>query len=139
MKAESQIYFKNRGIKRVYITLTLAIIGLFVLFYFVVDKNWNFPVAAIIPGVVMTLFLPVKYCISDKNTIEFYHLFGRKKRLSIPIENISEILVKPYRLNIDYKISEDAYPRSAVLELSAIDAKTIIDELVKLNPCIIIS
>lgn len=139
MKAENQIYFKNRSLRRIYITVPLTIIGLFTFFYFVVGKDLGFAISVIIPSLFIVLFLPIKYSISDRNTIEFYHLFGRTKRLSIPIENISEVLVKPHRLSIDYKLGEDFYPRPAVLELSETDAKTVIDELLRRNPKIIVS
>ncbi len=130
--------FKNRGSKRLYITLPLMLINLY-LFCFAIGVRWSIPTAAILPGLVMILFFPQKYVLSNENTIEFYHLFGRKKRLSVHIENISEITVKPNKLSLDYRKEGFTYPLSLVLELSDTDMVEVQHELLKRNPAISLS
>lgn len=121
------------------IAVPLVIIGMYFLIYLTAGRNWVTPIGAVVPGLIMALFFPIKYRISENNTIDFYSIFGKKKRLTLPIETISEVSVKPHRLHIDYKSREDIYLRSAVLELSKEDMKVVVGELVKRNPQIIIS
>lgn len=116
----------------------MAVLLLFAFFYFVTGGNWNFALI-VLPSVFFLLFMDIKYNITNENTLEFYHLFGRSKKKTIFISDISEIMINKHRLSVDYKTSEDVYPRSTFLELSESDMKTVVEELMKRNPKIIIS
>lgn len=138
MEQNSTKFFKNRGLKRTYTAVPLVLAGLYLLLYFAAGRSWISPIGILVPSVAFLLFMPIKYAVSDENNIEFYSLFGRKKRITIPIESISEILIKRHRLLVDYKTREDMYLRSRVLELSETDMRTMVDELIKRNPAIVI-
>lgn len=139
MEQNSTKFFKNRGLKRISIAIPLVTIGIYFLLYFTTGRSWITPLGAVLPGLISMLFFSIKYRISESNTIEFYSIFGKRKRLTLPIETISEICVKPYRLHIDYKNREDIYPRSIMLELNKEDMKIVVNELVKRNPQITVS
>ncbi|MDO5665609.1 MAG: hypothetical protein Q4G63_10195 [Bacteroidia bacterium] len=138
MEEADNMIFINRGLKRTSIRGYMAVLLLFAFFYFVTGGDWKFALI-VFPSVFFLLFMDIKYSITNENTLEFYHLFGRSKKKTIFISDISEIMINQHRLSLDYKTSEDLYPRSTFLELTETDMKIIVDELMKRNPKIIIS
>lgn len=139
MEQNTAKFYKNRGLKRFYIGMPILTVVWIVLFGIIAPSK-----STIISFIVISIFLGVfskiqKYALTNDNTIEFYSFWGRRKKLSVPIESISEILIKPYKLSIDYRTREDIYSRSVVLELSETDMKKMVDELLTRNPKIVVS
>ena len=80
-----------------------------------------------------------KYAITPENTIEFYSYFGRRKKLSVPIDCITKISSKGHRLSLDYEKEGGFSPSYGVLELSDTDMIEVKNELLERNPKIEIS
>ncbi len=139
MKQNRTKFYKNRGLKRFYIAMPILTAVWIVLFGFIVFSR-----SAIISFFVIMIIMGVfsvfrKYAITDKNTIEFHYLFGWRKKLSIPIQTISEITIKPHRLSFDYYKEGISHPVTMVLELSDADLGEVKQELLIRNPKIEIS
>lgn len=139
MEQNGTKFYKNRGLKRFYIAMPILTAVWIILFGFIVFSR-----SAIISFFVIMIIMGVfsvfrKYAITDKNTIEFHYLFGWRKKLSIPIETISEIMIKSNRLCIDYRKEGISHPVTMVLELSNSDLAEVKQELLKRNPKIEVS
>lgn len=139
MEETAKMFFKNKGLKRMFITTPLMVIFLYIFFNLTIGKPLIFTASVILPGLIIALFFPYKYAISDDNSIEFYHVFGKSKSKTIQIKDISEISFNRSFLQLYYRNLEDAYPKLALLELSEHDVPIVVNELQKRNPAIEIS
>ena len=139
MEQNNTKFYKNRGMRRFYIAMPIITVVWIVLFGFIAPS-----ISTIISFFTIFLFMGVfsvvkKYAITPENTIEFYSYFGRRKKLSVPIDCITKISSKGHRLSLDYEKEGGFSPSYGVLELSDTDMIEVKNELLERNPKIEIS
>ncbi len=133
----NELTFYSHGKKALFILIILIIVVLTVI-YFVLPKGFLSALMTTVIFVLMAIFsLPIKYVLTDANTIEFHFLLGKVKSRTIRVDSIIETWVKNNRLTIKYVKEGYSQPSSSILELEKRNIKKIQEELLKRNPNII--
>lgn len=120
----------------------MLIVVVFVLsiIYFVLPKGF---LTGLISGLIYVfvsfLIFPIKYVLTNENTLETYFLFGKRESRTVKVDAILEMRIEKLgKLIIRYMKEGYSQPTSTVLELGDQDIKNIQHELLKRNPQIVL-
>lgn len=131
----NEITFVRYGRKE-FITLIIVVIFVLTIIFLVLPKGFlTGLISAVIYVFISFLIFPIKYVLTDENTLETHFLFGRRESRTIKVDAILEMKIEKIdRLLIRYKKEGYLQPASVVLELSDQDIKNVQHELLKRNP-----
>ncbi len=133
----NEITFVRYG-KKEFVTLLLVVVFVLSIVYLVLPKGFFTALfSAIIYVFISFLIFPIKYVLTDENTLETHFLFGKRESKTIKIDTILEMRIEKIdQLLIRYRKEGFSQPASLVLELSDQNIKNVQHELLKRNPSI---
>lgn len=118
--------------------IRLIIVVAFVLtFIYLVLPNGFFTglFSAMVYVFISFLIFPIKYILTNKDTLETHFLFGKRKSKTIKVNSIMEMRIEKLgQLIIRYMKDGYSHPTSLIMELNDQDMKNVQHELLKRNP-----
>ncbi|MDO5665610.1 MAG: hypothetical protein Q4G63_10200 [Bacteroidia bacterium] len=126
--------------RKEFITLLIVVVFVLSIIYFVLPKGFLIGLITSMAYVFISfLIFPIKYVLTNENTLETYFLFGKRESRTVKADAILEMRIEKLgKLIIRYMKDGYSQPTSTVLELGDQDIKNIQHELLKRNPQILI-